>query len=119
MEQESDHSNADHSGAAAVGSEVGSDVSLLDERVRALAAEKDQLVADLERAKLAIEAFEQRLGATEAKIQELNSEKNHLAGQLTQARSAIVTAERNGRARRRQSEGAGPGQFIARQVACG
>ena len=47
MEQESDRSNSDHSGDAATASEVGSDVPLLDERVRALVAEKDQLVADL------------------------------------------------------------------------
>ena len=115
MEQESDHSNADHSGAAAVGSEVGSDVSLRDERVRPLIAEKDQVVADLARAKLAVEASERelararqklstlrltaeaserQLAAMHAKIQELNSEKDQLAGQIAQARSAIETAER-------------------------
>ena len=94
MEQESDNSNSDHSGAAAVASEVGSDVSQLEERVLALVAEKDQLVADLAPAKLAIEASERELAAMHAKIQELNSEKNQLAGQIAQARSAIQTAQR-------------------------
>jgi septal ring factor EnvC (AmiA/AmiB activator) len=78
MEQESDHSNSDHPAAAAAASEVGSDVSQLEERVRTLVAEKDQLVADLAQAKSAVEASERQLAATQAKIQELNSEKDKL-----------------------------------------
>jgi chromosome segregation ATPase len=77
MEQDSDPTNSDHSRAAAAESEAGSEVSLLGEQVRALAAEKDQLVADLEQAKLAVEASEREF-----------------AGQIAQARSAVETVER-------------------------
>jgi chromosome segregation ATPase len=94
MEQDSDHSNSDHSGATVAASEVGGDVSQLEERVRALVAEKEQLVADLAQAKSAVEASERQLAAMNAKFQELNSEKEQLASQIAQARSASETAER-------------------------
>lgn len=94
MEQESDHSNSDESGAAAVTSEVGSNVSQLEDRVRALVAEKNQLDADLAQAKSAVEASERELAGSRQKIQELNSEKDRLTGQVAQARSAVETAER-------------------------
>jgi septal ring factor EnvC (AmiA/AmiB activator) len=78
----------------AAASQVGSDVSQLEERVRTLVAEKDQLVADLAQAKSAVEASERQLAATHAKIQELNSEKDQLAGEIAQAKSDAATAER-------------------------
>ena len=94
MEQGSDHSNSDHAGAAAVASEVGSDVSLLDERVRALVAEKDQLVADLARAKLTVEASERELAGARQKLQELTAERDQLVGYQTQSQSAVEASER-------------------------
>ena len=76
MEQESDHSNSDDSGAAAVTSEVGTDVSQLEERVRALVAEKGQLDADLAQAKSTVEDSESEVAGSRQKIKELNDEKN-------------------------------------------
>src|ERR1700730_9742656 len=94
MEQDSDPSNSGHSGAAAAESEVGSEVPPLGEQVRALAAEKDQLVADLVQAKLAVEASERELAEARHKIQELTAERDQLAGSQTQSRSAVEASER-------------------------
>lgn len=85
MEQESDHSNSDDSGAAAVTSEVGTDVSQLEERVRALVAEKGQLDADLAQAKSAVEASEREVAGSRQKIQELTAERDQLVGGQTQS----------------------------------
>ena len=93
MEQESDHSHVDHSGAAPVASEAGSGVSVLEERVRALLAEKDQVVADLERAKLAVESSERELAEARQKIQELAAERDQLASSQTQSQSAVEASE--------------------------
>jgi chromosome segregation ATPase len=94
MEQDSDNSNSDPSGTAAVESEVGSDVSLLEERVRALVAEKDHLVTDLAQAKLAVEASERELAGSRQKIQELTTERDQLVGSQTQSQSAVAASER-------------------------
>jgi len=93
MEQESDHSNSDQSGAGAVAN---------DERVRTLVAEKDQLVSDLTQAKSAIEASEREVSGARRRIQELTAERDQLVSQVAQARSAIESAEREVAATRSQ-----------------
>ena len=71
MERESDHSNSDDSGAAAVTGEVGTNVSQLEERVRALVAEKGQLDADLAQAKSAVRPLNARSLARGRKFKNL------------------------------------------------
>ena len=81
MEPESDHSNADQPSAATV---------VTDERIHALITEKEQLAADLARAKSAIEAIEREVAEAQRKIQ-----KDQLAADKTRARTAIEIAERD------------------------
>jgi chromosome segregation ATPase len=78
MEQDSDHSSSDDPSAAAKASEMGSDVSLLEGRVRALVAEKDQLAADLAQARSAIETAQRELVAATSRVRELTKEKDGL-----------------------------------------
>jgi chromosome segregation ATPase len=86
MEPDSDHSNSDRPSAATVAN---------DERVHALIAEKEQLVADLAQAKSAIEASEREIADARQKIQELTAERDQVVGEKTRARSAIEIAERD------------------------
>jgi hypothetical protein len=85
MEQESDHSNSDQSGASAVAS---------DEHIRTLVVEKDQLVSDLAQAKSTIGASEREVAAARRSVQELTVERDQLVAQIAQAMSAIESAER-------------------------
>ena len=86
MEPESDHSNAHQPGAATVAT---------DERIHALITEKEQLAADLARAKSAIKASEREVAEAQRKIQELTKEKDQLAADKTRVRTAIEIAERD------------------------
>ena len=87
MEQDSDHSNSDHSGAAVAASEVGSDVSQLEERVRTLVSEKDQLVADLAQARSDAATAKRELVVATSKVQELTKEIDGLVAEYEKAKA--------------------------------
>ncbi|WGJ14518.1 hypothetical protein QEV83_18130 [Methylocapsa sp. D3K7] len=69
---DSNNSNSDHSGA----------VSRLEEQVRALLDEKEQLVADLAQAKSSVETFERKLADALSESQEFTKEKDRLVAEM-------------------------------------